>query len=81
MAVPLEQPAGEHKALRKQLKKLKKVASTGQLDEAVAAQLKELNRASAGQIEELNLQLSKSKSDLHQLTLKEELKNISLIID
>lgn len=44
MAIPLGEPAGEHKALRKQIKKLKKVASTGQLDAAGTAELKSLKK-------------------------------------
>jgi hypothetical protein len=44
MAVPVPAPAEEHKAVRKQIKKLKKVASTGQLDAAGAAELKSLKK-------------------------------------
>lgn len=47
MAIPLQQPeaaAAEHKAVRKQIKKLKKVASTGQLDAAGEAELKALKK-------------------------------------
>lgn len=45
MAIPLAEPAAaEHKALRKQIKKLKKVASTGQLDAAGTAELKALKK-------------------------------------
>ncbi|KAI3424136.1 hypothetical protein D9Q98_009496 [Chlorella vulgaris] len=43
MAIPLE-PAEEHKAVRKQIKKLKKVASTGQLDADGTAELKSLKK-------------------------------------
>lgn len=48
MAIPVAQPAAdaaaEHKAVKKQIKALKKVASTGQLDEAGAAELKALKK-------------------------------------
>ena len=43
MAIPL-QPAVEHKAVRKQIKALRKVASTGQLDAQGAAELKQLKK-------------------------------------
>lgn len=46
MAIPLSEPAAEHKAVRKQIKKLKKVQSTGDLDAAGAAELKELKKKS-----------------------------------
>lgn len=42
MAIPVEEPVAERKAVRKQIKALKRVASTGQLDAAGAAQLKAL---------------------------------------
>ena len=45
MAVPLEAEGGaEHKALRKQIKQLKKAASSGELDAAGAAELKALKK-------------------------------------